>query len=295
MPYPSGGTQRVLNACRCLPHKFLVCLKGTCAFRFLELDTDGYADAEVLSTFWQRMLNERVMHEDGLDIYVKAKSIEGMHGKYSGCRLNLSFIVAGISKDPWTYTIKLGGSETSVHDRNLLFTPHDSCKYPSSSYRCISLYSVFWSLADLQIDILSSLLAPYSVSTDAPDRVVQYAPRYRLAFTLLNEDAAAGQAVHQWDIAEAISREQFIVSYTNGSRLINILLEDNMAPILKRLSILHNFTIESQVQFHAPLAFKPQRIRTRAGDAYGLTSEDLTVFINSAEWILCELLNLFYN
>jgi len=69
-------------------------------------------------------------------------------------------------------------------------------------------------------------------------------------------------------------------------------LKDNLAPILKRLSVLHNFTIESQVQFHAPLAFKPRLIKADDGDAYGLTSEDLTVFINSAEWTLCEPLYL---
>lgn len=60
---------------------------------------------------------------------------------------------------------------------------------------------------------------------------------------------------------------------------------EHIAPILSSLSILHNFTIESQVQFHAPLAFEPRPI---AEDAYGLSPEDLTVFINSAEWTLCE-------
>lgn len=56
-------------------------------------------------------------------------------------------------------------------------------------------------------------------------------------------------------------------------------------PIIDRLSSLHNFTIESQVQFHAPLAFLPQTLDDKM---YGLTPEDLTVFINSAEWTLCE-------
>ena len=52
--------------------------------------------------------------------------------------------------------------------------------------------------------------------------------------------------------------------------------------------MLHNFTVESQVQFHAPLAFKPTPISTNDVDSYGLTPEDLTVFINSAQWTLCE-------
>lgn len=56
--------------------------------------------------------------------------------------------------------------------------------------------------------------------------------------------------------------------------------------MLHRLSTLHNFTIESQVQFFAPLAFEPIGL----GDgSFGLTEEQLSVFINSAEWTLCEL------
>jgi len=66
---------------------------------------------------------------------------------------------------------------------------------------------------------------------------------------------------------------------------------DYMSPILDSLSVLHNFTMESQVLFHGPLAFKPQLIS--GGEAYGLTTEDLTVFVNSAEWTLCNLLSLF--
>ncbi|KAK7044600.1 GPI transamidase component PIG-S [Favolaschia claudopus] len=109
-------------------------------------------------------------------------------------------------------------------------------------------------------DLLTLLLVP---PTDA-HRVAQYSPRYRLAFTLLNEDAAAGGAISGWDISGAISR--------------------HLSPLLTPLSVLHNFTIESQVQFHAPLAFSPTSLHD--GSSYGLTPEDLTVFVNSAEWSL---------
>ena len=61
----------------------------------------------------------------------------------------------------------------------------------------------------------------------------------------------------------------------------------HIQPILQRLSTLHNFTIESQVQFHAPLAFTP----VQTEHAFGITSEDLTVFVNSAEWTLCGLIS----
>ena len=56
-------------------------------------------------------------------------------------------------------------------------------------------------------DTLSALLNPYSTTTDHQEyRVAQYSPRYRLAFTLLNEDAAAGKSAIGWDIPDAISR-----------------------------------------------------------------------------------------
>lgn len=53
---------------------------------------------------------------------------------------------------------------------------------------------------------ISSLIVPYSLSD--PDhqfgRVAQYAPRYRLAFSLLNEDAVAGDGVLHWNIQRSL-------------------------------------------------------------------------------------------
>ena len=53
--------------------------------------------------------------------------------------------------------------------------------------------------------------------------------------------------------------------------------------MLQRLSLLHNFTIESQVQYYAPLAFEPIKLEE---ESWGLTQEQLSVFVNSAEWTL---------
>ncbi|KAI9065234.1 hypothetical protein FKP32DRAFT_1647900 [Trametes sanguinea] len=116
--------------------------------------------------------------------------------------------------------------------------------------------------------ILERLLAPYGspASSAQTQRVMKYSPRYRLAFTLLNEDAASGNAAMAWEVQGAI--------------------EGHIGPLLKKLSDLHNFTIESQVQFHAPLAFEPRPVQHEGRDVHGLTHEDLTVFINSAEWTL---------
>jgi phosphatidylinositol glycan class S len=71
-------------------------------------------------------------------------------------------------------------------------------------------------------------------------------------------------------------------------------LSEFIFPLTSRLSTLHNFTVESQVQYHAPLAFEPKRLTLGDTEASGLTQEDLTVFINSAEWTLgqyCVVIN----
>jgi len=53
------------------------------------------------------------------------------------------------------------------------------------------------------VNILSGLLAP-EISPIQEQRVIQYNHRYRLAFTLLNENAASDRLVNSWDIQPAI-------------------------------------------------------------------------------------------
>ncbi|KAH9003428.1 phosphatidylinositol-glycan biosynthesis class S protein-domain-containing protein [Lactarius hatsudake] len=118
-------------------------------------------------------------------------------------------------------------------------------------------------------DLLISLLTPYETAPSPGTfrhLVAKYSPRYRLSFTLLNEDAAAGKVVVGWDVAKMISRW--------------------IAPILEQTSELHNFTIESQIRFYAPLAFEPQILSNGEDVVHGLTQEHLKVFVNSAEWTL---------
>lgn len=57
-------------------------------------------------------------------------------------------------------------------------------------------------------------------------------------------------------------------------------------PVLKQTSKLHNFTIESQIRFYAPLAFEPRTLSNGDDIIHGLTQESLKVFVNSAEWTL---------
>ncbi|KAI0370586.1 hypothetical protein BV20DRAFT_943936 [Pilatotrama ljubarskyi] len=162
------------------------------------------------------------------------------------------------SKAAYNVVLGRGNAESTVEGRELrydMYPEDDAASYDVSLGRLA--------------DTLTKLLAPYSsysASRIQAQRVMKYSPRYRLAFTLLNEDAASGSAAMAWDVQDAIQRQ--------------------MGPLLAKLSDLHNFTIESQVQFHAPLAFQPRPIQHESRDAHGLTQEDLTVFINSAEWTL---------
>jgi GPI-anchor transamidase subunit S len=143
----------------------------------------------------------------------------------------------------------------------------------------LSEQNLFERLADL----LS--LYPDDVASHG-HRVTQYAPRYRVALSLLNEDATEGKVALSWDVRTATASKQFALDWIYA---IEPVFPDHLEPVFQRLNVLHNFTIESQVQYQAPLAITPQRLDA----GYGLAPEDLTVFINSAEWTLCQSNHLF--
>lgn len=115
-------------------------------------------------------------------------------------------------------------------------------------------------------------------------RIIQYSNRYRLAFTLLNENAASERLVNSWDIQPAIVGK---LSCVISVPTVDQKPADHLFPIISQLSGLHNITVESQVQYHAPLAFEPMQFTDGNTPFHGVTPEDLTVFINSAEWSLC--------
>lgn len=62
---------------------------------------------------------------------------------------------------------------------------------------------------------LKQLLAPYgtySGSAIRTQRVMTYAPCYRLAFTLLNEDATSGNGALAWDVRDAVQSKARLLS-----------------------------------------------------------------------------------
>ncbi|GAA5906018.1 hypothetical protein JCM6882_003537 [Rhodosporidiobolus microsporus] len=106
--------------------------------------------------------------------------------------------------------------------------------------------------------------APAAALAQPDSRVVKFSPHYKLVFSLLNQDSSAGSAVLDWDV--------------------HTLLSTHIRPFLSSLSPLHNFTIESQVQYFAPLAVNLHEEDEKEG-AY-VEEDDLRAFVNSAEWNL---------
>ncbi|WVQ93157.1 hypothetical protein IAU59_000221 [Kwoniella sp. CBS 9459] len=70
-----------------------------------------------------------------------------------------------------------------------------------------------------------------------PLKALKYSPNITLSFVLLNEDASEGSYVRNWDIKEAVN--------------------EHILPHLEPLKDVFNFTIESQLLYHAPLTFEP--------------------------------------
>ncbi|OAX39231.1 hypothetical protein K503DRAFT_792056 [Rhizopogon vinicolor AM-OR11-026] len=147
-----------------------------------------------------------------------------------------------------SYTVVLGEQTSIARSRQLRISKTDA----QSATRLSSL--------------LSDLIAPSESNISHSQRIAQYSDHYRLAFTLLHENATPRRFVETWDVQNALAEFVF--------------------PLLSKLSVLHNFKAESQVQYHAPPAFEPKNISLGDTEVSRLTQEDLTVFINSAEWTL---------
>ena len=94
-------------------------------------------------------------------------------------------------------------------------------------------------------------------------RSLKYAPTYHLTFSLFTPTAIPSS----WEIGEAI--------------------EEYLAPLLDSFLSISNFTVDTQVQLYAsfsPSVQEPQYDAERG--AWTLRNEDLSGFINAAEWPL---------
>ncbi|KAI7870785.1 phosphatidylinositol-glycan biosynthesis class S protein [Spinellus fusiger] len=121
-----------------------------------------------------------------------------------------------------------------------------------------------------------SQIACHGVESNKHDmnsmRTLKYSPRYQVTFSLMNNNPR-GIAVN-WDIRDAMK------SY--------------IYPFLDQLSIISNFTVDSQVQHYASLSMKPQFMaRVEKPDYYYFEPEHLPHFINSAEWNLASTISSY--
>lgn len=94
-------------------------------------------------------------------------------------------------------------------------------------------------------------------------RSFKYAPTYHLTFSLFTPTAVPSD----WDIEAA--------------------LQEYLSPLLESLSVVSNFTVDTQVQLYATLSPSiagPQYDESR--QVWTLMKEDLSGFINAAEWPL---------
>lgn len=112
--------------------------------------------------------------------------------------------------------------------------------------------------------VLNSLPPQLTEALNKRDRrSMKYAETYHLAFSLFTP----GSAPSSWDIEAAI--------------------QEYLAPLLQAFSPISNFTVDTQVQLYAtfsPMTPEPEYDESQA--AWTLKKEDLSAFINAAEWPL---------
>lgn len=96
-------------------------------------------------------------------------------------------------------------------------------------------------------------------------RMIRYSSTYHITFSLFTGSGIPSS----WDIVPAI--------------------ETYLTPLLNALSPISNFTVESQVQFYASFSPTIRPLWNEELKAWTLTKDDLSNFINSAEWPLTSI------
>ncbi|KAI7882955.1 hypothetical protein K492DRAFT_205803 [Lichtheimia hyalospora FSU 10163] len=103
-------------------------------------------------------------------------------------------------------------------------------------------------------------------------RSFKYSPRYQITFSLMNNDPK--HLLVDWDIREAVK------SY--------------MHPLLNEISMVSNFTVDSQIQNYASLSIPPfERERPGKPSYYYYEQGQLSHFINSADWNLASTISSY--
>ena len=193
---------------------------------------------------------------------------DGLCVKWSVVARNSSGVVceAGPVDASVSYPLKLYTRPTDEVD-SMAVVPHDADTHILST-------------------TVAAHLAPFvgrpaaAVDTKTPktaSRAIQYVPRVRLVFSLMNEDAAAGGAAGGWELSSALGE------YAAGT-LSPLSPLTPVAQLLDTLRGVHHFELESQVQWYAPLEIDLDARMN--GSSPVLDMEDLSVFVNAESWNL---------
>lgn len=119
------------------------------------------------------------------------------------------------------------------------------------------------------------------IPSSSGHRAVKYARKYKLVFSLLNEDISKGGYTN-WDTRYAIS--SLFTLLLPRIYCADTAIAGSIQPLLHSLQALHSFDIETQVQYYSPLSIEQEKT-----DEGTIISEDqLKAFVNSAEWNLGE-------
>ncbi|KAI8639212.1 phosphatidylinositol-glycan biosynthesis class S protein [Parasitella parasitica] len=103
-------------------------------------------------------------------------------------------------------------------------------------------------------------------------RAFKYSSQYETTFSLMNNNPENMKM--DWEIRDAVN------SY--------------LSLFLKEVSIVSNFTIDSQIQNYAPLSLKPYfKARVGKPDYYFFEPQHLPHFVNSAEWNLASTITSY--
>ncbi|KAK4684128.1 GPI-anchor transamidase subunit S, partial [Tremellales sp. Uapishka_1] len=154
-----------------------------------------------------------------------------------------------------------------------------------------------------RIALIRYILAMFPVDPpEVPLRALKYSPNITLSFVLLNEDSSEGSYVRSWDIDKALKG---VLNSSCAGVVFDWDRSDHIIPHLTPLAPIHNFTIESQLLYHAPLSFGPtfghvpqdpreipgaaeeQRGGEESTDnAWLIDDEGMKMFVNSEQWSL---------
>ena len=119
---------------------------------------------------------------------------------------------------------------------------------------------------------VSAHLAPLLRRAESDSVSVPYARKIRVVFSLLQEDASVGRALHGWDLTHALH---------------NISAYEALAPLartVRALERVYDIQLESQVQWYAPLELEPQRHGAGQDAFYTVSMQDARVFVNAEQW-----------